>query len=38
MEITLIALANYDHEGEPKLAIFLALGFAVLIPLLLLAF
>jgi len=25
-------------KGEPKLAIFLALGFAVLIPLLLLAF
>jgi hypothetical protein len=34
----MIALANYDHEGELKLAIFLALGFAVLIPLLLLAF
>jgi hypothetical protein len=37
----MIALANYDHEGEPKLAklaIFFALGFAVLIPLLLLAF
>ena len=34
----MISLAHYDQQREPKLAVFLALGFSVLVPLLLLAF
>jgi hypothetical protein len=33
----MIALANYDHEVQPNLTMFLALGFAIFLPLLLLA-
>ena len=33
----MIALANYDHETQSNLTMFLALGFAIFLPLLLLA-
>jgi hypothetical protein len=33
----MIALAHYDHESQPKHAMFLVLGFAIFLPLLFLA-
>jgi hypothetical protein len=33
----MIALAHYNQESQPKLAMFLALGFAIFLTLLLLA-
>jgi hypothetical protein len=33
----MIALTNYDYETQPNLMMFLALGFAIFLPLLLLA-
>ena len=33
----MIALAHYDHQSQPQLAMFLGLGFAIFLPLLLLA-